>query len=239
MLILYRDKDFLEKSDTLSLTNDEIHHLRALRISEDEFFFVSDGRGIGYKAFFKFPNLAIIQKNTKIQENKLYNVTLFSALPSGNRLDKMLDMAVQLGIHSFYPVIFEFSERKEFSMERMKRIILQSASQSHRFFLPELYEPIKFEEIQSLKKNFSHVFYADLSIKNPLPWEQFIQIIKSYSLKELAVIVGPEGGFSTNERNIMEQNFKGITLNDNILRIETAVISILSIFQFIKLNLNQ
>ncbi len=238
MLILYRDKDFLLKNDICHLSKDEIHHLKALRISKEESFYISDGEGSGYKAFFKLPDLAIIQKDTIIQEKKLYNVCLFTALPSGNRLDKMLDMAVQLGVYSLYPVIFEFSERKEFSLERMERIIKQSASQSRRFFLPKIYKPIKFQDIQLLKNNFSYIFYADISLKNSISWQDFLQIIKSNTLKDIAIIVGPEGGFSSYERSVMEQHFQGITLNENILRIETAVISILSIFQFIKLNLN-
>ncbi|GIX40545.1 MAG: hypothetical protein KatS3mg129_0278 [Leptospiraceae bacterium] len=55
-------------------------------------------------------------------------------------------------------------------------------------------------------------------------------------MENIAIIIGPEAGFSKEEKQYLNQNFKGLILNENILRIETAVINVLSIFQFLKMN---
>jgi 16S rRNA (uracil1498-N3)-methyltransferase len=236
MLILYRE-NFLEfTNELILLTREEIQHIKALRLKNNDELFLSNGKGVAYKGLFQYPDKIKILYNTKLIENKIHNVSIFSAIPSGNRFEKMLDIAVQLGLIAFYPVIFEFSERKDFNLNRVKKIIQQASSQSGRYTLAEIHPPIKFQEIIKIKQNYQLMIYADRDPKNKIDYFELINTIKKIDLKEIAIIIGPEGGFSKKEKILLEKNFKGIVLNENILRIETAVINVLSVFSFLKLN---
>jgi len=234
MLILYRDKKILRKIQ-VALTKEEIQHIKALRLKQNEEILISDGEGTAYKAILELPNVIVNFRDCLI-ENKNNNVAIFSAIPSGNRFEKMLDMAVQLGISNFYPVIFDFSERKDFSKERVNKIIQQAASQSKRFSLPKIHDPVLFKQIWNYKNQYDF-FFADPNTTNRFMLSDLIELIKEKPLEDIAVIVGPEGGFSKKEKEILRNEFKPIYLSENILRIETAVLNILSIFSFIKINL--
>jgi len=234
MLILYRDKKILRKIQ-VALTKEEIQHIKALRLKQNEEILISDGEGTAYKAILELPNVIVNFRDCLI-ENKNNNVAIFSAIPSGNRFEKMLDMAVQLGISNFYPVIFDFSERKDFSKERVNKIIQQAASQAKRFSLPKIHDPILFKQIWNYKNQYDF-FFADPNTTNRFMLSDLIELIKEKPLEDIAVIVGPEGGFSKKEKEILRNEFKPIYLSENILRIETAVLNILSIFSFIKINL--
>jgi 16S rRNA (uracil1498-N3)-methyltransferase len=234
MLILYRDKKILRKIQ-VALTKEEIQHIKALRLKQNEEILISDGEGTAYKAILELPNVIVNFRDCLI-ENKNNNVAIFSAIPSGNRFEKMLDMAVQLGISNFYPVIFDFSERKDFSKERVNKIIQQAASQAKRFSLPKIHDPILFKQIWNYKNQYDF-FFADPNTTNRFMLSDLIELIKEKPLEDIAVIVGPEGGFSKKEKEILTNEFKPIYLSENILRIETAVLNILSVFSFIKINL--
>ncbi len=234
MLILYRDKKILNKIQ-IALTKEEIQHIKALRLKQKEEILISDGEGTAYKAIVELPHV-IVDFRERLIENKNNNVAIFSAIPSGNRFEKMLDMAVQLGISNFYPVIFDFSERKDFSKDRINKIIQQAASQSKRFTLPKIHDIILFKQIWNYKNQYNF-FFADPNTSNRFMLSNLIELIKDKPLEDIAVIVGPEGGFSKKEKEILINECNPIYLSENILRIETAVVNILSVFSFIKINL--
>lgn len=235
MLIIFRDKI----EEKIFLDRDEIQHIKALRLNKKDTLLVSNGKGIAYYATVEEKNYVQVNFELEPIVKNFQNISIASAIPSGNRLDKMIDIAVQLGISSYYPIIFDFSERKEFSLDRLKKIAKQASSQSKNLILPEIYKPKKFNDFINYVYENKIIFYADIESENSIKLNELFNYLRKYSLEEFIVIVGPEGGYSKKEREYLKEHFLSFYLSPNILRIETAVVTLLSIFSFLSINVKK
>lgn len=127
------------------------------------------------------------------------------------RLDDMMNMATQMGIAKFVPVITERTVAKHINWERMKKIVVEASEQSNRNSVPEIATPIKFNELP-----FSDIVVADERAAYGM------QMQNEYK-NHKAVLIGPEGGFSDAEFEILDKNHvPGISLGKTILRAELA-----------------
>ncbi len=172
-----------------------------------------------------------IQEQLRKKENPLDLWLAFSPIKS-NYSNFMIQKATELGVTKFFPIIFDRSIVRKINSERLEKIIIEATEQSNRLNPPYL------EKTQNLKtfleKNESTIdlIFTDLNSKN-----KKIEVDKN-SKKPLCIIIGPEGDFSEKEREAI-LDFKGVKsfkINENILRSETAVISSISIINYI-LNL--
>ncbi len=137
------------------------------------------------------------------------NITLYFA--PIKRLDDMLNMATQMGVARLVPVITERTVAQHTNWERMKKIVIEASEQSNRNSVPEISTPIKFDDLP-----FSDLVFADerAAYGSELPDE--------YKNAE-NVLVGPEGGFSEGEFELLDKNgAKGLSLGKTILRAELA-----------------
>ncbi len=232
MFIIFRE----EIKEKFKLEKDEINHIKALRLKEQDTILISNGKGIAYYATLKKDFMIQIAPNIPPKIQKFQNISIASALPEGNRLEKMIDMATQLSLSNFYPILYERSNRKSFSLERIRKITKQASAQSQNLILPEIHLPMHFFNFTKKIYKRYNVFYADTTKDNCLKTEEIIRLISVNLPQEILVIVGPEGGFSPKEREYLKNNYKAINLSKNILRIETAVVSLLSIFSFFYQN---
>ena len=150
----------------------------------------------------------------------------FSPIKS-NYFNFMIQKATELGVTKFLPIISERTIVRKINNERLDKIIIESCEQSNRINVPSI------EKSQSLEKFLSdnldiNLIFGDLNTKN--------KKIKFYNSKPNCLLIGPEGDYSSNEiKKIL--NYKGsqsIKLSDNILRSETAVISALSVINYLQ-----
>ena len=155
----------------------------------------------------------------------------FSPIKS-NYFNFMIQKATELGVTKFIPIIFDRTIVRKINKERLEKIIIEATEQSNRINIPTLEKPQNLKNFLSNNSKKIDLVFTDLNTtKKKLA-------INKESNKVLCAIVGPEGDFSENERELIF-NFKGvksININQNILRAETASISIISIISYI-LNL--
>ena len=155
----------------------------------------------------------------------------FSPIKS-NYFNFMIQKATELGVTRFIPIIFDRTIVRKINKERLEKIIIEATEQSNRINIPTLEKPQNLKNFLSNNSKKIDLVFTDLNTtKKKLA-------INKESNKVLCAIVGPEGDFSENERELIF-NFKGvksININQNILRAETASISIISIISYI-LNL--
>ena len=155
----------------------------------------------------------------------------FSPIKS-NYFNFMIQKATELGVTKFIPIIFDRTIVRKINKERLEKIIIEATEQSNRINIPTLEKPQNLKNFLSNNSKKIDLVFTDLNTtKKKLA-------INKDSNKVLCAIVGPEGDFSENERELIF-NFKGvksININQNILRAETASISIISIISYI-LNL--
>ena len=137
----------------------------------------------------------------------------------------MIQKATELGVTRFIPLLTDRTVVRKINEKRIKKIIVEASEQSNRLNLPTLDKLKNLEEF--LKENIDiTIHFGDLNSKN-----------KKIDIKRdepLCILIGPEGDFSIKEREIISKmkNIIPININKNILRSETAAISIISIISY-------
>ena len=127
------------------------------------------------------------------------------------RTDDLLNMATQMGVAEFLPVITARTNANHINWERMQKIVVEAAEQSNRNTVPKILKPIKFTELDLL-----NVVFADERAA-------YGKDLKSGTGDINSILVGPEGGFSDDEFNALDTaGARGISLGKTILRAELA-----------------
>lgn len=165
-------------------------------------------------------------------------IFLFQGLPKGDKMETILQKAVELGCFEVIPVIckrcvVKFEEKKGKSrVQRWKAIAEAAAKQSGRLAIPDVRELMTFSEALS--------YAADMDMKL-IPYERATDmagtknVLESVkNVREIAVFIGPEGGFEETEiEKAKEAGVIPITLGKRILRTETAAITVMSWLMFL------
>lgn len=155
------------------------------------------------------------------------DITLMQALPKGDKSDFIAQKATELGIKKIIFFISEFTAEKKFNLDRIRRITLEACKQCGRAFVPSVemvYSinelPIgEYDKVILMSEHERKISLSDIAIE--------------IDTAKVALIVGSEGGFSTEEVN--ELIFKGaisVSLGKRILRAETASIAAMSIVMY-------
>ena len=228
--LFYQKK--LSANLTGNLDKKQSHYVnKVMRLKENDKFNVFNESGEWVAKINKILKGLIefkIMKQLRSKDNKKDIWLAFSPIKS-NYFNFMIQKATELGVTKFIPIIFERSIVRKINKERLNKIIIEATEQSNRISLPEL------ENIFTLKnflKNFENkinLVFTDLNSQ-----QKNIRF-DSVNKNPICIIVGPEGDFSESERlEILKfKDIRSLKLNDNILRSETAVISALSVINFI------
>lgn len=186
-------------------SRDVAHYLlRVMRTNECLVF----GNGNEYSATLS-PNSEYLIIGEKTEHtDPSNNITLmFSPI---KRTDDLLNMATQMGVARFLPVITARTNANHINWERMKKIVIEASEQSNRNSVPQILSPIKFTDL-----DLSGVVFAD---ERAAYGKQMCEKITSD-----CVLIGPEGGFSDAEFAALDAaGACGISLGKTILRAELA-----------------
>ena len=163
------------------------------------------------------------------QPSYLSRINLAICLVKKNPMENILQKATELGVGKIIPIISERTEVKELNFDRAKKIVIEATEQSNQLTPPEILKIVKLNDfLKSLEAN-SKLFFADVNSRDSLKNEDL------KNSKSLSVLIGPEGDFSPQERKTIlgNTNVKPFRLSRNILRSDTAVISAISMINFI------
>jgi 16S rRNA (uracil1498-N3)-methyltransferase len=166
-------------------------------------------------------------QNQLRQPNKEREIWLVFAPIKSNYFNFMLQKATEIGVTKLFPITTERTIVRKINEDRINKILIEASEQSNRLTIPSLEKIQKLEKFLDDNKNINLIF-GDLNTDSK-------KIELKEPLKPIAVLIGPEGDFSENERaKILKfHDVQSIKLNDNILRSETAVISSLSIINYL------
>lgn len=156
---------------------------------------------------------------SRIRDGKKVKVTLYAGLLKNNKLDFAIQKAVELGIDGIIPFVSRNSAENKFSLERARRIALESAKQCGSAYLSEVFDLKTFDEILDDLSQYDKVLFAYEDEKR--------NRIKDCDLDggNIALVVGCEGGFTEDEvKRAEERGAQIVTLGKRILRAETASI---------------
>ena len=165
-----------------------------------------------------------IQKKLRSAENDKEIWLAFTPIKL-NYLNLMIQKATELGITRFIPILTERTVVRKLNEKRIHKIIAEASEQSNRLNIPKLDKIIKLENFLKSNQNI-YVVFGDLnSERTKLNLEK---------KEPICILIGPEGDFTVKEReNILKhKKIFPIKINKNILRSETAAISMISIVSF-------
>ena len=222
-------KESLSLNLIAKLDKSQSHYVnKVMRVKVGEVFSLFNSSG-EWEAKILTISKSIVEFNITKQLRQKENVKdlwlAFSPIKS-NYFNFMIQKATELGVTKFLPIIFDRTIVRKVSEERLEKVIIEAAEQSNRINVPTIEKPQSLDSF--LKDSKTDLIFTDLNTKN-----------RKIDLDQLTsnptcVIIGPEGDFSEEERGKILK-FRGvqpIKINDNILRSETAVISILSIINY-------
>ena len=210
------------------LDKKQSHYIsKVMRIKENGKFNVFNNAGEWVAKIIKIANSFVefrIVKQLRSIENTNEIWLAFSPIKS-NYFNFMIHKATEIGVTRFIPILTERTIVRKLNEKRINKIIIEASEQSNRLKVPSLDKLTKLDAFLKSNQNINIIF-GDLNTDN-----------KKIDLKNknpLCVLIGPEGDFSLKEReNILKlKNIIPLKINDNILRSETAAISMISIISF-------
>ena len=212
------------------LDKSQSHYLtKVMRVKKNEFFSLFNKNGEWEAKILGISKNVVefkIIKQVRQKENTKELWLAFSPIKS-NYQNFMIQKATELGVTKFLPIIFDRTVVRKINKERLEKIIIEASEQSNRINVPTIEDAQNLKSF--LKNNLMDLIFTDLNSDNQ-------KIDKSkLTNKPVCIIIGPEGDFSETEREKI-LSFKGvqpIKINENILRSETAVISAISIVNYV------
>ncbi len=234
-------KNEQKNEDNIFIAGQDAKHIKnVLRYKIGHKVDVYDESGLKYETLIeKFEDdkvlLKIILKKEFEQESNI-SITLFQGLPKGEKMDLIVQKATELGVDEIVPVEMEHSivrldaKSAQRKVDRWNKIAYEASKQSGRQFVP------KVSNVDILKNIIEKFSKYDIVV---LPYEKenrqnLKQLLeKNRNVKNIAVVIGPEGGFSDNDLALLNMsNVHSVTLGSRILRTETAGIAVLSMLLY-------
>lgn len=202
---IFIDKN-ITTGDCVAADRDVVHYLtRVMRTDKCLVFYGGDE----FNATLATDNQHLIIGNKTSHIDPSNNITLMFA--PIKRTDDLLNMATQLGVARFLPVVTSRTVANHINWDRMRKIVIESSEQSNRNSVPEILAPVPFSEL-----DLSGVVFADERAAYGRATQQIPNDVN-------AILIGPEGGFSDSEFNALDSaGACGISLGKTILRAELA-----------------
>jgi 16S rRNA (uracil1498-N3)-methyltransferase len=233
-----RSEFIFSDTEDLLLSGKEAHHIsNVLRLGHGEEIFLMDGQGNRAKCIVEKKEkgrlfLRILTRET-LQDDRI-PIHLIIAVIKGDRMNWLLQKAAELGVLSIRPVIASHTIMslhgisKENRMDRWQEIAIQALKQCRGNWATEILPLSSLKEAaQNCPKESAKIFLSEKERKTNIfsTWQSQKQ------KTPIMLAVGPEGGFSEDEREFLEEEgFHPVTLGPRILRSETAAIAGIAIF---------
>lgn len=222
MRAIYYPDHNCQVGESLSIQDDNFHHLKnVIRVRQEEQVLVLNGKGEKAHAKVSKINRRDIELRVEtldtIADTRFLDVAF--CLTKKASFDLAIKIAVELGIRKFTPLISEYSQTYTFSRTRINSLVTSAILQSNALYSLDVQEPISFTQfLENSIHDYNSVHFFDLESNN------LDENIKTEKSREL-ILIGPEGGFSTFERDLIhnQENVNTHFLPVNILRASTAL----------------
>jgi 16S rRNA (uracil1498-N3)-methyltransferase len=222
-----------ESSCPLSLSAADLHHaVSVLRLSAGAEIAVVEPEGSAWRVRLteSGPDGLVAEKVERLAGSLARRITLVQGVAKGTKVDLVVEKATELNIEAVMPVLTERSvvrldaDKAHGRGERWRRVAHAAAKQSQRTTVPSVADPVPLSEAYQTLATFDIVL---------LVWEgasatgrgigQALDEAAATQASRIALVVGPEGGLSTEEVYALEASgARAVTLGDTVLRSETA-----------------
>src|SRR6056297_189516 len=246
MMFLHRF--FINQSDVknnkVSITGKDYKHIsKALRLESGDKIVACTGDGydliVELDEFTSEKVIGNIINREKSKGEPDHNITVAQAIPKKRNMELVVQKTTEIGVKKIIPLktkrtVVKLKGKKEKKrIGRWQRIAEEAAKQSQRGIIPKIEKIFSIKELKNLKNNYDLVIVLWASEDRKI-LSEILSDINSRKDKNILLIIGPEGGFSKKEIEIMENELRAqsVTLGSRILRTETAPIVGLSIILY-------
>lgn len=216
-------------------SRDAKHLFRTLRAKIGDEIELTDGSGRFAIARVEPDNELIIKSITVIPSPKV-KLHLFVAPPKKGAMDQMLKQCAEVGVWSIQPMFTSRSvstPEKSKTFERWQVLLTEGCKQSKNPFVPNINKPISFKEaINYADKNCCIAYFGATDKQN-----MSVNVDKLSNSLNIAWFVGPEGGFTEEEQQLMiDSRFNKLAIGRCVMRVETAAITGATLLQYMYEN---
>ncbi len=224
------------------IEGEDVKHIyKVLRIEEGQKIIINDLQGSEFEGVIE----EITKQRVKVRleaELSLNNESplklyLYQGMPKAAKMDLVVQKNTELGVKAIIPVITSRTDvvvKGEYKkLDRLQRIALEASKQSKRTIIPDVREPIDFKSMLEQLKGMDLIAVPYENADN-YGVKAMAREIQGKSIENVAVVIGPEGGFEEGE--IEELKAMGahiLTLGPRILRTETAGFTIAALLQYV------
>lgn len=235
------DSNYVGSSHIEIIDRDDVHHIsHVLRLKKGDKIVVCDSKGFDYTCEIseieKDSILLYIADKQKGGREPDVRISLYQGIPKQGKFELIVQKSVELGVEKIIPVFMERSVVKETprftkKIERFNTVAKEAAKQCQRSFVPTVSEAADFRQILKDFKEFDIVVFP-YEEKESFTIRDYLEQIKKNtvdSVRDVALVIGPEGGFSKEEASaLIEKGIRPVSLGKTVLRTETAAIAALS-----------
>jgi 16S rRNA (uracil1498-N3)-methyltransferase len=221
---------------SVALDAAQTHYLvNVLRLTAGDAVLIFNGMDGEWKARLagagKRNTALAVEEQTRPQPRSGNLHYLFSPLKRA-RLDYMVQKAVEMGVSSLHPVIMRHTQAERVKLDRMRANAVEAAEQCGILAIPEIMAPADFAAAITALRPSCHLVFCDEEARCADPVAALRRDLGEGGA-ELAVVIGPEGGFGEEERAMLVRRPRTsrIALGPRILRADTAAVAALAIVQ--------
>jgi len=238
MYRFYVEQDQIS-DEFITIQGPDVNHIKnVLRMRTGEKLVICNGQGKDFYCIINSESkdeiLVSIEEVRDTDTELEGNIYLFQGLPKKDKMELIIQKAVELGVYEIIPVMtkrtvvkLEDKKKEAKKLERWQAIATSAAKQSNRGIIPNILSTMDFKEALKHAKNMDIKMIPYENADDINKTKEIIQSIKSN--QSVAIFIGPEGGFEEKEiTEALESGIQPITLGRRILRTETAGLAILS-----------
>lgn len=221
----------------ITITGEDVKHMKnVLRMKPGEEVRISDGQGRDF--FCEIESVNAKEVRARILEKPAVNtelpnrIFLFQALPKGERMEYVIQKAVELGVYEIIPVEMKYcvvrldEKKKEKKTERWQAIAESAAKQAKRSLIPKIHPVMSYKEAVAYAKECDYCLVPYENEKGMSGTKEVLRQLETG--KDISVMIGPEGGFAKEEIELVREDMEVISLGRRILRTDTAAITVMS-----------
>ena len=235
MADLHAQRLFIESAlragDEMACAPGQAHYLRAvLRIANGAAVLVFNGRDGEWQATARHDGKRgirlALERQTRPQTIGPDIDYLFAPLKR-SRLDYMVQKATEMGVRRLAPVLTRRTVAERVNTERMRANAVEAAEQCGVLRVPEVSEPRRLEQVLADWDSTRRLIFCDEGAAAMSP----LAVLAQVSPGPLAVLIGPEGGFAPDEREMLRArtDVTALSLGPRIMRADTAAVAVLTL----------
>jgi len=228
---LFVDSPLVE-GEVLNCSKEQAHYLlNVLRVKDGEALLIFNGRDGEWRSTIAVTGKRAcclkVQGQVRSQTNGPDIQLLFAPLKRA-RLDYMIQKAAELGVAKLIPVLTQHTVPDRVNTERMRANAIEAAEQCGILFVPEISQPLRLGKLLDAWDSSRTLIFCDEGADVSNPVESLATVGRS---TPVAVLIGPEGGFSRDERALIQSHacVHTISLGPRVMRADTAATAALTL----------